>query len=430
MDVSCTARRSSLRSLPLLGVLFGILVPTFLIAPRAQAQDRRSQPPRVYIDCDRCDYNHIRREVTMVRYVREPEQADVHVFVTVEGTGGGGERYSFSFLGRRDFEGIDYSFTQTIDRDATDDDAREEVNRVLEMGLSPYLMQTSIGESLSLEYPERAPDQSSQDTTEDPWNYWVFDIYGGRVRMSYESNQSEFRSRWGFYADRVTDTWKTRVRPYFNFSFTRIDQEGEEPITSRTHRHGINSYAIRSLNQHWSVGLFSDYITRTDRNLEHRVRLNPGVEYSLFPYEEATRRSVTFTYQLGLTMVDYYEKTIFLRTSERLANHELEASVSFEQPWGAVDAGVVGAHYFHDVSRYRAEVFGSASIRVVEGLSLNFSGSVERIQDQLSLPLGDTSAEDVLLGQRELATDVSVNGSISLSYTFGSDFADVVNTRF
>ncbi|MFP4229469.1 MAG: hypothetical protein ACLFTE_11675 [Salinivenus sp.] len=429
MNTPDVGSRWSPRTLPLLGVLFGVLFLGPLTAPSVQAQDW-NQAPRVYIDCDRCDYNHIRREVTLVRYVREPQQADIHVFVTVDGTGGGGRQYEFSFLGRRDFEGVDYSLTRTVGRDATDDEAREEVNRVLEMGLSPYLLKTPLGETLSLEYPESQTEQEPQDATEDPWNYWVFEIYGGRVRMSYESNQSDFRSRWGFFADRVTDTWKTRLRPYFNFSYVRIEQEDGDPVTSRTHRHGFDSYAIRSLNQHWSVGLFADYITRNDRNLEHRVRLNPGIEYSLFPYQEATRRSVTLRYQVGLSMVDYYEETIFMKTSDRLANHELEASVSFEQPWGEVDAGVTGFHYFHDASRYRAQLFGRASIRIVEGLSLNFSGSIERIQDQLSLPRGDTSAEDVLLDQRELATDVSLTGSISLSYSFGSDFADVVNTRF
>ena len=104
--------------------------------------------------------------------------------------------------------------------------------------------------------------------------------------------------------------------------------------------------------------------------------------------------------------------------------------MSFEQPWGGLEAGVVGSHYFHDLSFYRAEVFGTASVRVVEGLSLNLSGSFEMIQDQLSLPRGDTTVEDVLLDQRELATDFSVTGSVALSYPFGSEFADVVNTRF
>ena len=52
------------------------------------------------------------------------------------------------------------------------------------------------------------------------------------------------------------------------------------------------------------------------------------------------------------------------------------------------------------------------------------------IQDQLSLPAGNASLEEILLQQRELETDFELSGSIALSYTFGSDFANIVNTRF
>jgi len=399
-------------------------------AAASETTQEPTEPPRVYIDCDRCDYNHIRREITLVRYVRDPKQADIHVFVTDEETGSGGDEYEFSFLGRRAFQGFDYTLTFTADRNATSDEVREEMNRILEMGLAPYLMQTSVGENLSLRYPETGGDSDPVRADADPWNHWVFEVYGGSIEISHETNQSDFDSRWGFYADRVTETWKTRLRPYFNFSFVHIEQEDGESVTSRNHRHGFDSYAIRSVNQHWSLGLFADYITREDRNLRHRVRLNPGVEYSVFPYREATRRALTFVYQLGVTEVDYYEETIFLKTADRLVNQRLEATMSLEQPWGGLEAGVTGSHYFHDLSFYRAEVYGTATVRVVEGLSLNVSGSFEMIQDQLSLPRGDTTVEDVLLDQRELATDFSITGSVALSYTFGSEFADVVNTRF
>jgi len=399
-------------------------------AAAAETAQESTDAPRVYVDCDRCDYNHIRREITIVRYVRDQKQADVHVFVTTEETGSGGREYEFSFLGRRSFQGLDYTLTFTADRNATSDEVRGEINRVLEMGLTPYLMQTSLGEDLSLRHPETGGTSDPGRAEADPWNHWVFEIYGGSIEISHETNQSDFDSRWGFYADRVTETWKTRLRPYFNFSFVHIEQEDGESVTSQNHRHGFDSYAIRSLNQHWSLGLFADYITREDRNLRHRVQLNPGIEYSVFPYRQATRRAITLVYQLGFTGVDYYEETIFLKTDDRLVNQQLEAAMSFEQPWGGLQAGVTGAHYFHDLSFYRAEVFGTASVRVVEGLSLNVSGSFEMIQDQLSLPRGDTTVEDVLLDQRELATDFSISGSVALSYTFGSEFADVVNTRF
>jgi hypothetical protein len=46
------------------------------------------------------------------------------------------------------------------------------------------------------------------------------------------------------------------------------------------------------------------------------------------------------------------------------------------------------------------------------------------------LRAGDTSIEDILLRRRELATDFEFSGSVAITYTFGSDFANVVNTRF
>lgn len=388
------------------------------------------EAPYVYIDCNRCDYNHIRREITFVNYVRDPEQADVHVFVTDEGTGGGGREYELSFIGRQAFEDVDYTLVHSIGRNATQDETRESLNRVLKMGFVPYVMQTPLASRLSVNYEGEGEGTSMQQAEEDPWDYWVFEVYAGRLYMGLESNQSEFDSRWGFYADRVTEDWKIRMRPYFNFDYVEIQQEDGEAVTSHNHRHGVDSYAIMSISDHWSTGLFSTYLTRNDRNIRHRFQANPGVEYSFFPYDEATRKSITLVYRLGYTQVDYYEETIFEQTRETLLNHRLEASVSVHQPWGDINTGLSGSHYFHDFAHRRAEFYGSISFRVTEGLSLNFQADFEMIQDQLSLPIGDTSLEEVLLNQRELATDFSLSGSIAISYSFGSDFANVVNTRF
>lgn len=386
--------------------------------------------PDIYIDCSSCDFDHIRREITFVNYVRDPNQADVHVFVTDESTGSGGRQYELTFIGRRSFSDTEYTFTHNTDRNASSDERRESLNRVLEMGLAPYVMQTSKTSLFSLNF-EGDDEEAGVQEVDDPWNYWVFEIYAGSLQLDLESNQRNFDSRWGLYANHVTEEWKIQIRPYFNFEFDEIDREGEdEPVTSRRHRHGINSYAIKSLSDHWSAGLFGNYLTRNDRNLRHQVRLSPGIEYNIFPYQEATRKSFTFTYQLGYAYADYYEETIFQKHNENLLNQELSASVRFEQPWGDIRGGLEGSHYFHDFTHRRAEIFGRVSVRLTEGLSLNFFSRFEKIQDQLSLPIGDTSLEDVLLDQRELATDYSFYGSISLSYTFGSDFANVVNTRF
>lgn len=411
-----------------------ILALLFVGWSEVQAQDEEKVndgKPKVYIDCNSCDYNHIRREVTFVSYVRDPNLADVHVFITQEGTSRGGRQYEFTFIGKEDFSGTEYTFVHNVDRNASSAERRESLNDVIELGLSPFVIQTSKPSLFSLEYEGFDEGKSAEGEIEDPWNYWVFEIYAGSLRLNLESNKRNFDSRWGLYADRVTEEWKVRIRPYFNYEYVEIDREEQnEPVISRRHRHGVNTYAIKSLGQHWSAGVFGDYLTRNDRNFRHRFRFMPGLEYNIFPYEEATRKSLTVAYQIGYTYSDYYEETLFGVKSESLLNQELSASVRIEQPWGNIRSGIEASHYFHDFTYRSAEMFGDVSVRLTKGLSLNFFGRFEVIQDQISLPAGDTSLEDILLDQRELATDFSFYGAISLSYTFGSDFANVVNTRF
>jgi hypothetical protein len=66
---------------------------------------------------------------------------------------------------------------------------------------------------------------------------------------------------------------------------------------------------------------------------------------------------------------------------------------------------------------------------VFKGLSVRASGSLDIIHDQLYLPRGEGSLEDLLLQQKQLATTYQYEASIGFSYTFGSIFSNVVNTR-
>lgn len=386
--------------------------------------------PRVYIDCNRCDYNHIRREIPFVDYVREPTQADVHIFITDQETGDGGRSYEFSFLGRREFVDMNFEFVQTVGRNATESERREEINNVIRMGLFPYMLRTSGSAGFSLSYEMGEEALSSGTAAKDPWNYWVFEIYAGSLSLEMESSQTEFDSRWGFYANKVTEEWKIQFRPYFNYSYDEIERSDDDPIQSRRHRHGIDSYAIRSINNHWSAGLFGDYLTRNDQNIRHQIEIQPGIEYSLLPYDIATRKEIKFSYRIGYSYADYYDETIFNKLDEHLLNHRITATVGIEQPWGSISGGLEGSHYFHDFEKRRAEFFGRVSVRLYEGLDLSAGASFDVIRDQLSLRLGDASLEDVLLRQQELSTDFELSGFIALSYTFGSDFANIVNTRF
>ena len=77
----------------------------------------------------------------------------------------------------------------------------------------------------------------------------------------------------------------------------------------------------------------------------------------------------------------------------------------------------------------RLSLRSNLDIRVFEGLAVRFSGNINLIREQYSLAAGATSIEELLLQQREIATDYKTNFSVGLSYTFGSIYNSIINTR-
>lgn len=421
-----------LRSTPSLPPLAGLLLLCSLVPRAGWAQEPATPGVRVFLDCDAeaCDFDYVRQEIPYVGYVRDPQQADVHVFITEQQTGGNGRQYQLTFMGRAAYESVEYTFERFTHPDATDAEERSAITEAIRLGLTPYALQTLPPEDFGVTYVGAMQDASAQQPPDDRWRNWVFTAYVGAIELDLESNRQVFDSRWGLFADHVTEEWKLRIRPYFNYDYVRIEREGRPDVTSDITRHGLESYALRSLGPHWSAGVFGDYVTRNDENLRHRGILSPSVEYSVLPYAEATRRAFTFVYQLNVIYADYFERTIFGKTDEWLVQQQLTASVAVQQPWGEVFAGLEGSHFLQDFSKRRAEFFSFLSVRLFEGLSVRFEGSFDMIQDQIALPSGDATLEEILLQQRELATDFELSLGIALTYRFGSEFANIVNTRF
>ncbi len=384
---------------------------------------------QVYLDCNDCDDDHIRSELRFVEYVRDPQQAQVHVFVTTARTVLSGEQFEFSFIGLDAYQDTQISFARTVDQATTMDETRELVNAALQTGLAPFVAQLDP-KAVSVSYDESLRREDAVLVERDPWRYWTFTLYGGDFELDLESNREVFDSRWGFFADHRSEDWKVRVRPYFNYDLFIVRREGREDVRSSISRHGLDTYVIRSLGPHWSAAIFGTYISRNDRNLRHRGSLLPGVEYSFLPYSEATRRTITLSYVVGVSFADYYDTTIYDVDQEWLPQHTVDFSVVLRRPWGDIFGGVELLQYLHDTSLLRAEFGGYISVRLFEGFSVQFQGEYEMIRDQLSLPKGDALLSEILLQQRELATDYSFSASVAFTYTFGSRFANIVNTRF
>jgi hypothetical protein len=384
----------------------------------------KKSAPKIFLDCGSCDLNYIKTEITFVNYVRDRKEAQIHILITTLRTGGGGREYTVSFMGQNEFAGVDDVQKYYSGKTDTDDEIRQGLVKVLKIGLMPYVARTPIASRITLDWsPEPKPGPAG-----DRWHYWVFSLSGSGY-FSGESSYHYRSLRLNGSANRITPELKiglSLTTSYQNEKFIYEDETIETPSDS----FDFSGLAVKSLSDHWSAGGFLEVESSTYRNIRRSILVAPAVEYDLFPYSESTRRQLRFLYSLGFRAVRYREETIYLKTSERLWNESLSASLELKEKWGSVSASLSGSHYFHDIGKYNLEVFSIVSLQLVKGLNVFVLGSGSRIHDQLSLPRGGATLEEVLLQRKQLATTYEYFASVGLSFTFGSVYTNVVNPRF
>src|SRR5262249_54511668 len=128
----------------------------------------------VFLDCN-CDEEFMRTEIAFVNWVRDRTGVDVHVLVTSEGTGGGGEQLTVAFLGLRQYAGAGDTARFARGSSATPDETRRALVRVIKVGLVPFLSRTLIADRLQISVEAATgQNQSTSQSLHDPWNFWVF----------------------------------------------------------------------------------------------------------------------------------------------------------------------------------------------------------------------------------------------------------------
>src|SRR3979411_1639994 len=74
--------------------------------PTPQPAPRDTAPPsaklRVFLDCNFCDFDFMRTEINFVDYVRDRQDAQLHILVTNQPTGGGGNEFTLHFIGQKE----------------------------------------------------------------------------------------------------------------------------------------------------------------------------------------------------------------------------------------------------------------------------------------------------------------------------------------
>lgn len=401
-------------------------------APFAAAQDARL---RVFLDCD-CFQEYLRDELDWVDYVRQAQDADIHILSNTATTGGGGRELVLRFVGRGRFDGVNQELRVVTLPAETEDTRRRLVLRTVSVGLLNYIARAGLPQALDLSVRIReAAAAAGAKPTRDPWNLWFFEVEASGS-MNAEESQSEIRSDISISADRVTADWKIAFGAEYERQlerFTIFDEDDpEESGTFRTRRREtqVDGLLVRSLGPHWSFGASGNVSQSTFGNTALQISVGPALEYSIFPYEEYATRQLVVQYEVAVERATYNEITIFDKIEETLVRHEIELRLDQRQPWGSLQAGVEFSQYFHDFSKYRLEVSGEVEIRIARGLSVSFDGSASRIHDQLSLPKRNATPSEILLQLRELQSAYEVDFSFGLTYSFGSLFNNIVNPRF
>ena len=398
--------------------------------PPAAAAPAQHSMVRVFLDCPRCDEDYLKREVTFIDYVRNREDADVHVLVTTQETGGGGVQFTLKFIGIGRFQGQEETLTYNSPQTATADERRAGFAERFRVGLVRYAVDSSIADRLRVTFQK---DEGAKAGQHDPWNYWVF-----RVGTSGDVNGEELSSgrsfRGSFSANRTTDAWRMSFGGGANYrdnTFLIDEEDGTRTTIVSVNRNiNVDGTVVKSLTPHWSFGVLGQGASETFRNYALRTRIGTGVEYDIFPYSESTRRLITINYTVGYDYHRYREVTIYDKMRAQLADHRLEGGVSLRQPWGSVSAVTGFSQYLTEPSKYSLDMFGGANIRVFKGFSVNVFGEFSRTRDQVYLPRGEASTEEILLRQRQLATGYQYFVNFGVSYSFGSIFNNIVNPRF
>jgi hypothetical protein len=115
---------------------------------------------------------------------------------------------------------------------------------------------------------------------------------------------------------------------------------------------------------------------------------------------------------------------------ELLWLHQLQLAYQVREKWGSINVALEGSNFFHDFTKNRLELNGYVSVRIMKGLSFRIGGAAARVNDQLSLVKGEASEAEILLRLQELQTSYNIEGEVSLTYTFGSIYNNIVNPRF
>lgn len=381
----------------------------------------------LFLNCSFCDTSYIKQNLEYAEFVRDENFADVYLFFSSQRSGNGGRVYEIDFVGKNDYKEITDKITYATTADNTRDEVRKLMLKKIKIGLLRYWLKAGLDEEINVTIRKRKTPKVNLEN--DPWNSWVFDL---EAKGSFNGEETKSRRKLNFNvtARRVTEANKFyfRLRNEDNQSVFNFDNQAD--IITNNNSKNITIYNVFSLNNHWSAGFFSWAGSSDYSNKDLYVTFAPAIEYNFFDYKESFKKQLTVAYRLGATYTNYTEITVFGKEDEYLWNHSLSLKGSVRQTWGNINGSIRYESYLHDTALNQFSFNFGTRFRIFKGFSANFGAKYNITNNQINLPAGNLTVQEILLQQQQIKSGYNYSFNVGFSYTFGSMFSTVVNPRF
>jgi hypothetical protein len=400
----------------------------------SNAQINPKKRLNVFVDCSSswCDLTYIRTEITVVDFVIDRIAADVHVQLTTQNIGSGGEQFQLIFYGLNKYAGVKDTLRFETLPLATDAEERELLVKYLQAGLAPYIAKSGYLSELTitskLKTDSSGKTNQSNQNTKDKWNYWVFRA-GTDGNFSSDQNYKSQNLNGRFSANRITD--KSKILFSINGGENKnVFTIGADKLKVKNHNLSFSHTYAKSISQHWTVGYDLSALQSTFSNIQTQFYASPGIEYNIFPYKSVNTKLLTIRYGLDVRRNQYYDTTIYNKKSEWLSGQNISANLSLNQKWGNISAGVTYRNFFNNWRFYNISFNTFMDVRLTGNLSFNIYAFPSIVRDQVFLPKGNASADDILSRRRQLQTNYNFFMGFGITYRFGSILNNFVNPRF
>lgn len=376
---------------------------------------------KAYLDC-RCDQNYLKQQTSFLEHVRDQNLADIEIFILDVRNPTGTRTFEIKVDGNNEYQEISSSTLVSGYANDTSSTLRDKLLNKLKLALIPFLDKASYNIKVDV-------DSNFDDLTvnDDKWKNWVFELSGSYNDDKEESRKTN-RYELEFEIDKLTPEWRIGMEIKRNESNGKFFSNDKVYISNRKTT-SISGRVVRSISDHFSAGIFSSAYQNTYENIDFNRYIAPAIEYSFYPYKDVLSKEITLAYRIGIGKRNYIEKTIYGYEKQKLSSQTLSLNIRFRQKWGNISSYLNATQFLNDGTKKRFSLRSDLDLRVFEGLAVRFSGNVNLIREQYSLAAVSTSIEELLLQQRQIATDYRTNFSVGLSYTFGSIYNSVINTR-